>query len=366
MGQVFFGIDLHKTQFTIHYREENASKGEFGKFPTTAVGYEGLKKIVNEYQESGATISMAVESTGNTRYFKDTVEGWGCRVVVVNPLKMKVITESVKKTDRHDAQTLAEFLEKDMLPEAIICSRESEELRRLLKTRRTLTRTAVSIKNQLHGLLVSIGFESLKGSMQSKRGRQVALATITGSETDSVNGLVAQQLIETIDLLNEQIKKLETTLNGLVKDDETVRLLMTIPGCGIITASTIRAAMDNIDRYSTPKKFAAYAGLVPWVQSSNETSHYGKITKRGPEELRTALVQLVLGMKRSRRTSEFRIMHFYNGKKTTRGTGKSIIATARKLAVIIWTMLKNGDEFSPGKMLDPSLSQKASEMRNAS
>lgn len=50
-----------------------------------------------------------------------------------HPLKFKVINESVKKTDRHDAAMIAEFLEKDMLPEAWLCSEESETIRRLQK-----------------------------------------------------------------------------------------------------------------------------------------------------------------------------------------------------------------------------------------
>ena len=97
---------------------------------------------------------------------------------VINTLKFKVVNESVKKTDRHDAATIAEFLEKDMLPEARLCSVESEELRRILKTRKTLVRTIVG-KNQLHGLLLSYGIETEKGSLQSKKGRRAVLTVLT-------------------------------------------------------------------------------------------------------------------------------------------------------------------------------------------
>lgn len=55
---------------------------------------------------------------------------------------------------------MAEFLEKDMLPEAHLCSPESKELRRVIKTRKTLAETIVMVKNQLHGLLLSMGIES--------------------------------------------------------------------------------------------------------------------------------------------------------------------------------------------------------------
>jgi transposase len=55
------------------------------------------------------------------------MEAAGIGVKVINTLKFKVVNESVKKTDKHDAATIAEFLEKDMLPESCLCSRESEE-----------------------------------------------------------------------------------------------------------------------------------------------------------------------------------------------------------------------------------------------
>jgi transposase len=70
-----------------------------------------------------------VESTGNTRYFKNRMEEAGIEVKAIDTLKMKVVSESVKNMDKHDAAAIAEFLEKDMLPESQLCSRESEQIK---------------------------------------------------------------------------------------------------------------------------------------------------------------------------------------------------------------------------------------------
>jgi len=137
----------------------------------------------------------------------------------------------------------------------------------------------------------------------------------------------------------------------MVAEDEVVELLRTIPGVGLITAATLRAYIDDIDRYASPKQFAAHMGLAPWVQNSNETIHHGHITKRGPKEMRTAMVQCVLGMVRNKRTTGgYRIMTKYQQMKTHKGSGKSIIATARKLSTIIYMMLKNREPFDPLRM----------------
>jgi hypothetical protein len=85
--------------------------------------------------EAGHRVSVGAGSTGNTRYFKGRMEAVGARVVVTSTLKFKVASESVKKTDRHDAAAIAEFLEKDMLPESKPCGRMSEQMRQLLKAR---------------------------------------------------------------------------------------------------------------------------------------------------------------------------------------------------------------------------------------
>jgi len=92
---------------------------------------------------------------------------------------------------RHGEATLAEFLEKDMLPEAHLCSPESEELRRVIKTRKTLVETIVSVKNQLHGLLLSMGIESKRGQLQSAKERRRVKSVLAAHHVvgDEVRGI---------------------------------------------------------------------------------------------------------------------------------------------------------------------------------
>jgi transposase len=210
------GIDLHKTQFTICARSRKGNG--FAKYPTTAEGYQAFLAQVAEWQGKGEEVRVAVESTGNTRYFKGRMEEAGIGVTVINTLKMKVVNESVKKTDKHDAATIAEFLEKDMLPESQLCSKTSEQLRRLLKARETLVRAEVVMKNQIHALLTAEGLEDAKGSLQSKKGRRQVLNSLKADG----NGLAAQPLFETIEHLEENIKAIEKQLRAMTEGDRMV------------------------------------------------------------------------------------------------------------------------------------------------
>ena len=349
------GVDLHKNQFTVCFLSEDRKRVETGIYPTKENGYEEFLGRCGEYIEQGYEVSTAVESTGNARYFRNRVLSAGVEVRVVNTLKFKVINESVKKTDKHDARTLAEFLEKDMLPESRLCSQMSEDLRRVIKTRAIAVRAIVGIKNQIHGMLLGYGIETKRGQLQSKKERQRILVGLADHKSFGNAAEAVQPLFDTIDQFSAQVKKLEKVLEKMIGADEevkeTVELLRTIPGIGLINASILRAYIDDIDRYSSPKKFAAHMGLVPWVQNSNEMIHHGRITKRGPTELRTAMVQCVLGMVRAKRTTgKYRIMTRYEYMKQYKGSGKSIIATARKLSTVIYMMLKNREPFDPARM----------------
>ena len=112
---------------------------------------------------------------------------------------------------------------------------------------------------------------------------------------------------------------------------------------------------------------AIYTGLTPWVQTSNEYVRYGKITKRGPTELRTALIQIVLGLVRLKNhTGSYRLMQRYDRMKKEKGSGRSIVATARVLSEIIWHMLTKQEPFDEARMIDPALFKKSMEMHKVS
>jgi len=345
------GVDLHKTQFTVCVLSEDRKVNESGLYPTSKYGYEAFLSKMTGLMSKGYEITAAVESTGNTRYFANQLLKEGIVVKVVNTMKFKVVTESVKKTDKRDARTLAEFLEKDMLPESILCSQESEEIRRIIKSRSILVKALVSLKNQVHGLLMGYGIESKRGQLQSKKERQRILCGLEDHRSYGNAAQAVKPLLETIDQIASEIKRLEDVLAKLVAEDKDVELLQTMPGVGLITAATIRAYTDDINRYESSKSYAAHAGLVPWVQNSNETVRHGHITKRGPVELRTAFVQVVMGMLRYQKvTSSYRIMNRYQDMKKHKGTGKSIIATARKVSTITYALLKSREPFDPTKM----------------
>lgn len=352
--RICVGADLHKLQFTVSAINEGT--GEIvldGVFKTNNEGYSEFCSKVHAIEEGqGCSIEIAVEATGNARYFKNRMESEGFGVVVVNTSKFKVITMSTKKTDSNDAWTLAYYLSKDMLPESHLCDQTNEEIRRMLKTRSILVSSTVKIKNQIHGMLLGYGIETKSAQFQSKKKRQELMKDL---EDHGYSQFTASSLEVTIRILDDiyaQVKKVEKQISEMVKENEDVELLMTMPGIGFVGATTIASYLNNIERFDRDfKRFSSYLGIVPSVHNSANSIHMGKITKRGPRELRTAFVQVAMGIIRQpQNTGEWKLMKDYQLMKINKGSGRAIIALTRKIARIVFAMLNNKEPFHPEMM----------------
>jgi transposase len=352
------GVDLHKTQVTICVLADGDEERPVEEKAYVTRGHDGLGQLaarLHGLQEAyGCPVRLAVETTGNARYFKNRFEKEGFAVTVVNTNRFKVISESTSKNDRNDARTLAYYLYKDMLPQSHLCDQQSEEARRLLKARSILVSTQVKVKNQVHGMMLGYGVDTRHSQLQSKRKRQGLLKDLEDHGFTQTAAASLKLLFGIIDDLAEQIKAVEKQLAETAGENEDVALLRTVPGIGAVTAMTIAAyAGDLQGRFGGDfRKFASYAGLVPSVHNSNDTVLLGRITKHGPQMLRTALVQATMGMLRlSKKTGSWRLMVAYRRMKETKGSGKSIIATTRKLARVIFAILNSRRPFDESLMV---------------
>lgn len=354
LPRICVGVDLHKMQFTVHaVNEETGEVVLTGAFKTDSQGYKDFcNKLHTIEAEEECTIDLAVEATGNARYFKNKMEAEGFSVLVVNTSKFKVITMSTKKTDANDAATLAFYLSKDMPPESHLCDQTSEEIRRMLKTRSILVSSTVKIKNQIHGMLLGYGIETTSAQFQSKKKRQELINVLAEHYFSQFTASSLEVTLNILDDIYAQVKKIEEQIKEMTKENETVELLMTMPGIGFVGATTIASYIDNIERFDGDfKKFSSYLGIIPSVHNSADTVRMGHITKRGPQELRTAFVQVAMGIIRQpQNTSEWKLMKDYQTMKISKGSGRAIIALTRKVARIVFAMLNNKEVFNPELM----------------
>ena len=319
----YIGIDLHRNRFTVCMIAEN--NRQYHK--TVEIG--SLRNFAKSLRHDD---EIAVEMTTNTRLFKAAVEPHVGRVVVVDAGKFKIISESTKKTDKHDAENLAFFLSKDMLPELRMKDHDRERLHSLCQTRDKLTRQRTQLKNKINNVLASVGILLKREALSSNK----ALDRVLALDLDPVTMIEMEVIVEQIRSLNRGTAKLKVEIERLGSAYEDYQIINSIKGIGGVSASILLSIIGDVNDFAHEKKLAAYFGLVPRVNNSNETERSGRITKRGSKLGRTTLVQCGLIAKRY---SPY-LHRFHERVKKRRGGGKANIAVAKKLLGIVYLALK--------------------------
>jgi transposase len=323
----YIGVDLHTNSFTTCILQD----GKQEIMQTWPLQEGGLSRFLAMLQPCD---EVAVEATGNSAWFCRQAAPQVKRVAVIAPWQFEVIRKSVKKTDRHDARAIAFFLSKDMLPEARQKSEEQVQLSSLIATREQLMGLRVSLLGKAHGLFVRHGLKVKREALTSKAGfkRHVASHTWSALETVEIE-VIAGQLAA----IGESVKRMDKEIAVAAKTLPGYDNVISIKGIGPLSAAVMLLHIGDIKDFKDTGRLAAYFGIVPRVSQSNDSASYGHITKRGSNLARKSLVQCALIAKRY---SPY-LHHFFEKVKAKRGTGKAIIATARKLLNTVFYTLKN-------------------------
>jgi transposase len=150
-----------------------------------------------------------------------------------------------------------------------------------------------------------------------------------------------EQCLDVITSLKSSIAEIDRQLLELSRGIKSVELLQTIPGIGSVRSATIYAEIGDVNRFKSSKALASYTGLIPSVRASGESVRVGGITKLGSRPLRHALVEASIDViRRSPALNRLFNRVLYRG-----NVQKARVAVARKLAVIIYAMLKHNEPF---------------------
>lgn len=334
----YIGVDLHKNTFTVCYLSKKSQ--ELKSFKVSKVEIEAFKATLSKSDE------VAVESTGNTGYFVREVKRSVKVVRIINPTQFKIISHSVKKTDEKDAEIIAKYLSKGLVPEVRMKSKEDAQLSSLIGTRDKFVKLRTMLKNKIHNILNANGIVTKKELFSSKKG----LERVLDNDLDQASLFELRIVVTEIQNLNKSISEIDNELKDRGKKLKGHENLTSIKGIGDISSTILLNTIGDINDFDGDHKLAAYIGIVPRVSVSNETSHYGRITKMGNKLARTALVQSTLI---AIRYNPY-LRDFYMRLKAKKGSGKAIIATARKLLTIIYRTLKNNwifEDFTNFKLM---------------
>lgn len=328
----FVGLDLHKRTLEVCILSE---KGTVLARHTVVCERPALERFAEEFLEE--TDKLAVEATTNTWVVADILRPFVTAVVVGNPLQIKAIAQAKVKTDKIDAEVLANLLRCDFLPDVWNPDPETQRLRHLTGVRSALVADRTRLKNRIHSTLAGLLVVLPEGGLFTEKGlnrvRQLELP-------DDARGTI-DRFLRLYDAVEAELESLDVMLRTLAHHDARVRLLMTLPGVAHGVALTLIAALGDVSRFRDGDHAASYLGLTPIVRQSGGKCYRGPITKSGSSISRAMLTQAAqhaashpgpLG-------AFFRRLH----KRKTRNV--AIVATARKLVTIAFLMLKNNEPY---------------------
>lgn len=252
--------------------------------------------------------------------------------------------ERQAETDKDDALKLAQLSAMNQLLTLQIPGAKVRQGRSLIGYRNTLVARRTAIKNHIRSILDRQGM-SWPGGKSGWTDKSIsALKFIAQSALDTQpDDLWRFEILMELEALAQGqtlIVQVEKRLDELAKTDARVQQLQSIPGVGPRLAEVVVAVIDDAKRFRNAKQVGAYASLTPTQFESGTMSRQGGISGRGNKLLRTLLVQVSwLGRRCNGKISAI-FEEVCRGSKTRRKI--AVIATARRLLVICWAMLRDG------------------------
>src|SRR5208283_2332659 len=285
---------------------------------------------------------VVVEATASYPWFVELVESMADEVILANPKKLRVIAESTKKTDRLDAQILAEFLALGMIPESYQPTPRQREHRTLVRHRQYLQSRITSVRSKIHHILSN--YNADRKDLFSANCGPAHFKEVPLSNADRF--VIKQLWAEWQEHVAQRLavtKKIKAFMAKAPQAEKEARaILKTAPGVGFVTAEVILSELGDISRFRNAKAVCAYAGLVPVVrQSGGRKSKDLKITKEGSGLLRWALVEAAWRLvgKSPKWAALFSRLRHRSSKK------RAIVAVARKLLCVLYAMLRTSTPY---------------------
>ena len=358
--EIACGVDVHNRFIVATILSSDGLKLQ-DRFETNL---EELLRFKDWLKDNGCR-KVALESTGNYWLpIYHVLEG-SVNFILANAYQIKHIPG--RKTDALDSEWIAEICLKNLISPSRIFCRNHRELRSLTRTRESLMKVRTKIKNRVtheleaaciklssvlsdvfgksgrhivEGLLNGMDLEEILESIPSRRVKAIK-EEIRGTIQSNLSALqifLIQSHLDMIDAITKQIVEIDSKISDqLSTRNEDMRIALSMPGMGFVSASTILAEIGDFRDFSSANKLAAYCGLVPSVYQSAGKLINGHITKHGSPHIRSMIIEVAHAIIRTRRDTKLK--KFFLRIKARRGTKIGVVALARKVLCILYHLL---------------------------
>lgn len=338
----YIGLDVHKQYTTACILDKETGEVNFKTLKNTRKDFETL------FGKSTSQKAV-IEASGTSYMVYDLIEDIVDEIQIANPSQVKAIANAAIKTDKIDAQTLANLLSADLIPQCHIRDTMNRQAIFQLRQRMYLVKMRTSLKNRIHAFIDRQAEEFRKDKppqrdLFGKLGRM----WIDGLRLPEIEAKMLSNMLRLLDTLSDLIKESDKWIKSLYDNDPVCQRLQTIPGIGKFLAVLIRFEIDTINRFRSIEKLHAFAGLVPTTSSSGGKTRHGKMIKSCNHWLKWGLIEAVWPAI----THDLWLRKIYYGKKKHKHTNVAKSIVAKKILSLVYKVWKEERNYI---QCDPSL-----------
>lgn len=285
----------------------------------------------------GQEVLLGVEACGYTQWFEQMLEEMGYRVQIGDAAAIRASYVRKQKTDRRDAGHILRLLVEGRFPALWVPTAAQRDARQLIVHRHKRVQMRTRVKNQLHALAINQGLR-LRRQLWTQQGRRQLEALHLLPYAAARRGDLLRQLDE----MDAEIARLDEAVRKEAESRAEVVRLMSHPGVGPVTGLAFVLTIGDAGRFKHARQVASYLGLIPAERSSGGKQRLGHISKQGSPLLRLLLVEAAHGAVRG----DAELSRCYKRLQHRHSTGVAKVAVARKLALRLYWMLREGRDYA--------------------
>ena len=329
----YIGLDIHKKIIAFCIKEKSGVMIGSGTISATREALDNwLAGLPQPY-------SIAMEATLFTGWIYDYIQPYAHEIKVAHPEMLKAITAAKKKNDKKDAEAICDLLRVNMLPECYMAPSDLRELRRILRYRNHILRTAVKEKNKISGLLMEVGATYNKKRLHGKKYFSELLENIEDVPDSVVNMLKLSR--SNLEIFTDIQKRLVHAIKADPLIQQRVKRLQTIPGVGEITALTWVLEIGESERFSSIGQAVSYCGLCSAQKESAGKEYRSPLSKKRNKHIQTILIEAAkLAPHWNPQLAEVHKKELMKGNKN-----RATLAVARKLVAYMLFVDKRKKDF---------------------
>jgi transposase len=326
------GIDLAKNVFQIHGTDRN------GK----CLMRKTLSRLkFMEFLSNLNPCIIGMEACGGSHHWARVCQSKGHEVRMMSPQFVKPYVKS-NKSDRNDAEAIAEACMRPSMRFVAVKTTEQQDMLILHRARELAIKQRTAQSNQIRGFLSEYGIVLSTGNSSL---RKLMIVIEDNESLAPPTVALFKELYETFKIFDARVKKYDSQIGMMAKQDTRCQELQKIDGVGPLTASAVIATVGDAKTFRNGREMSAWLGLVPKQNSSGGKTVLGGISKRGDCYVRKLLIQGARTFVKICDTKTDRLGCWVLSKKVRGGFNKAAVALANKNVRMMWAVMARGESY---------------------